>query len=247
MKFYEDVHKYIENDVEFTPVTYFLKSFKPWVDWDKEAEKKAKKLGISKEALLAEWDEKKRKAAERGTAFHKKMEDKYLQSAEGIMVGDVKCPVSYVSTVKGVKEDTEMKLLDNTVYTEKMIWSRIYGICGTADLVEVVNGRINVRDYKTNAKLDFESWKHPVLGSRKLKFPVNHLDDCNFNEYQLQVNLYMYMLLRANRHLKMGDMEILHITFDEENDTHTITPYKCKDLQKEARAMLDSFKRKKGY
>ena len=57
-------------------------------------------------------------------------------------------------TANGIKEDKEMKLQDNTVYSEKMIWSKKYGICGTADLVEVVNGRINIKDYKTNAKLD---------------------------------------------------------------------------------------------
>lgn len=244
MKFYEEPHKYVENEIEYTPVTYFLKSFQPWVDWDKEAEKKAKKLGISKEELLKQWNDKKTKAAERGTAFHKEMEDSYLKS-EGIKVADTLCPVAYTPTINGVKDDPNMKLQDNTVYTEKMIWSRIYRLCGTADLVEVVNGKINVKDYKTNEKLDFESYKHPILGSKKLKYPVGNLDDCHFSIYSLQVNVYMYMLLQANRNLKMGNMEILHIKFNEDG-TKTITTHKVKDLQKEVKSMLEVFKAKRG-
>jgi hypothetical protein len=245
MRFYEDRHKYIDDNVEFTPVTYFLKSFQPWVDWGKEAEKKAKKLGITKEELLKQWDDKKNKAAQKGTAFHKVMEDKYNSQRETV-VSDVLCPISSVATVNGIKEDSSIKLEDNTVYTEKMVWSKKYKICGTADLVEVINGKINVKDYKTNQKLDFESWKHPILGSRKLKHPVGGLDDCNFNIYQLQLNVYMYMLLQQNKKLKIGNMEILHVIFDEDGG-HKIVSYKVKNLQKEVKAMLDTFKEKKGY
>lgn len=243
MIFYEDTHKYVDNDIEYTPVTYLLKTFQQWVDWDKEAEKKAKKLGISKEELKQQWKDKADKAAAKGTAFHKVMEDKYLKS-DSILVSDTSCSVSYTPTNMGVKEDKEMKLKDNTVYTEKLIWSRIYKVCGTADLVEVVNGKIHVKDYKTNEKLDKESWKHPVLGSKKLKFPVSSLDDCSFNIYQLQLNVYMYMLLQANRNLEMGTMEILHIKFKEDG-SHDIEVHKVKDLQKEVKAIFEAFKLRK--
>lgn len=246
MRFYEEAHKYIEDDQEFTPVTYFLKYFQPWVDWDKEAEKKAKKLGITKEELLKQWEDKRNKSAEKGTQFHKMMEDKYLASTEGILVADTICPISSVSTIDGIKEDLSMKLEDNTIYTEKMIWSKKYRICGTADLVEVVDGKINVKDYKTNEKLEFESWKHPVLGSKKLKYPVQSLDDCNGSIYQLQVNTYMYLLLQQNRHLKIGNMELLHVIFKDDG-SHEIVPYKVKPMLKEVSSMLEVFKLKKGY
>lgn len=245
MIFYESTHKYIEDGQEFTPVTYFIKSFQEWVDWDKEAEKKAKKLGIPKEELLKQWETNRNNASEKGTRFHKKMEDKYLISTEGIQVNDTILPVSYVNTIDGVKEDKSIKLEDNTVYTEKMIWSNKYKICGTADLVEVVDGKINIKDYKTNAKLEFEAWKHPLKGSKKLKYPVNSLDDCNGSIYQLQLNVYMYMLLMQNRHLKMGDMTLLHVVFEEgsENEFKMI-PYTVKPLIKEVGAMLEYYRQK---
>ena len=246
MRFYEQSHKYIENDIEFTPVTYFLKSFQPYVDWDKEAEKKAKKLKITKEELLKQWEDKRNKAAEKGTKFHKRMENKYV-SDEQVIVDNTACVVSSIATIEGVKDDNSMKLENNTVYSEKMIWSPKYKICGTADLVEVVDGKINVKDYKTNEKLDFESWKHPILGSKKLKMPVQHLDDCNGSLYQLQINIYMYMLLQQNRHLKLGKMEILHIVFDpEDEEQFKIVTHDVKNLQKEVKTMFDVFQLNKG-
>lgn len=242
MKFIEESHEYTDGEIKYTPVTYFLKYFQPWVDWDNEAAKKAKKLGITKEELLKQWDEKRDNAARKGTAFHKMMEDE-MNSKLGIEIEGVSYPINAVETIEGVKEDKDAKLLDNTIYTEKMIWSPKYKICGTADLVEVIDGKINIKDYKTNEKLDWEAWKHPVKGPAKLKYPVSSLDDCKGNVYQLQLNTYMYMLLMQNRHLKMGKMEILHIVFKEDGKFEII-PYKVKNLLKEVSLMLDLFRQK---
>lgn len=233
MNFIEETHKYTTDaGIEYTPVTYLLKSFQEWVDWDSVAAKKAKKDGTTKEALLEQWATKRDKAAARGTAYHKMKEDELLNSGEGRIVG-------YGVDSNGIKIDTTMLLDDNTIYAEKMIWSNRYEVCGTADLVEVVEGRINIKDYKTNEKLDFESYKHWKDGSKRLLGPVQHLDDCNFNHYQLQVNLYMYMLLQQNRHLKMGKMEILHVIFDENNVYKETREYPILNMQREAKNMLE--------
>jgi hypothetical protein len=234
MKFIEHSHKYIDDEgIEYVPVTSLLKRQQEKVDWDAVAAKKAKKDGTTKEALLAQWADKRDRAADRGTAYHKIREQQVLASTEGIIVG-------YHTDSTGTKADSTMLLDNNTTYVEKMIWSKKYSVCGTADLVEVVDGRINVKDYKTNEKLDFESWKHPRTGPKRLLFPVQHLDDCNFNLYQLQVNLYMYMLLQQNRHLKMGKMEILHIIFNEDRSFKEERSYPALNMQREARNILDN-------
>ena len=46
-----------------------------------------------------------------------------------------------------------------------------------------------------------------------------------------------------NRHLKMGDMYILHILFNEDG-THSIVPHKVKNLLKEVGLMLEVFRKK---
>lgn len=245
MKFYESSHIYIEDDVQYTSATTLLKSYRQYVNWDEIAEKKAKKLGMTKEALLKQWADKRDKAAERGTKFHKFMEDGYISNAN-VVVSDVLCNVNSIATVDNVKEDNITKLENNKIYLEKMIWSSKYRICGTADLVEVVNGKINVKDYKTNEKWETESWKHPILGSKKLRYPVNSLDDCDVSVYELQVNLYMFMLLQKNRNLKIGNMELLHVSFDEDGK-HSIKTHKVKNLQKEIKLLLEDYKTKKGF
>lgn len=242
MKFIEDVHKYINEGTEFVPVTTFLKSFQEKQDWDAIAEKKAKKDGVSKEELLAQWEDKRNKAAQKGTAFHKMMEEKYQEDKWIEEDGD-RYQVHWVPTIDGIKEDQQLVLEDGKIYTEKMVWSNTYKICGTADLVEVKRGRIHVKDYKTNEKLEFSAWKHPnpAIGTKKLLSPVNTLDDCNGNIYYLQLNLYMYMLLKHNRHLKMGTMEILHITYDEQGKANKPIRYPVPNLQRQIELMLKSF------
>lgn len=242
MKFIESSHKYTDGISDFVPVTYLIKQFQEKQDWDKIAEKKAKKDGITKEELLAQWADKRDKAALKGTNFHKMMEQKY-QTAPVMEVEGDQCQVKWIDTIDGVKEDQSLLLEDNHVYTEKMIWSNVYKVCGTADLVEVVKGKINIKDYKTNEKMEFESWTHPnpAIGKRKLLSPFNNLDDCNFNIYQIQLNVYMWMLLRHNRHLKIGKMEILHILFDDNDQPVDTIAYKVDNLQPQIATMLKKY------
>lgn len=244
MRFVENVHKYLGEDGEYTPVTYFIKSFQPYVDWEAKCRAKAKKLGITYEELRAQWDKTRDDAATKGTNFHKKMED--LMIADGkVKVSDREYPLTHYETFAGIKEDSSMELKDNTVYAEKMIWSKKYKVCGTADLVQVIDGRIHVLDYKTNKKLDKESWRNPRTGAKqKLLKPVSDLDDCNYNVYQLQLNTYMYMLLQANRKLKMGSMIILHIV-DQEDGSKQVVPHPVANLQGHVKAMFEHFKTKK--
>lgn len=245
MKFVEKTHRYIEGDAEFLPVTYFLKTFQEKVDWDAIAEKKAKKDGVSKEELLKQWEVKRDKAAAKGTAFHKRMEEQY-QDKGVVEIDGIGYGVKWFDTIDGIKEDPTNTLEDGKIYTEKMIWSYTYKICGTADLVEVIDGKIHVKDYKTNEKLEFESYRHPnpKIGKRKLEFPLSHLDDCNYNVYQLQLNTYMYMLLQHNRNLKLGSMTILHVVYNEDGSEKEVKEYPVANLQKEVKNMLMVFKNK---
>ena len=148
-------------------------------------------------------------------------------------------PICNTGVIDGLKVDTVEKLNDNSVYVEKMIWSKIHKLCGTADLVEVVDGYIHIKDYKTNEKIPFESYRDPkTRKTKRLLSPLKHLDDCKGNLYQLQLNMYMYMLLQQNPHLKMGTMTLLHIKFDEEGKPVDYEPIKCVNLQKEIKSML---------
>jgi hypothetical protein len=111
-----------------------------------------------------------------------------------------------------------LQKLDSGIYPEHMVYLRSAGICGQSDLVEVVNGKVNIIDYKTNKEIKTEAFTNWEGISEKMLDPVSHLDDCNFNHYALQLSIYMYIILKHNPKLKPGRIFIHHITFKQEKE-----------------------------
>jgi hypothetical protein len=100
-----------------------------------------------------------------------------------------------------------------------MVYLKSAGICGQSDLVEVVDDTVHITDYKTNKKIDKTSFVNWEGISKKMLVPVAHLDDCNLNHYNLQLSIYMYIILKHNPTLKAGKLIIHHISFEEEEQT----------------------------
>ena len=117
----------------------------------------------------------------------------------------------------GVKIAPNQKL-EPGVYREHFAYLKSACICGQADLVEVVNGKVNITDYKTNKEIKekgFVNWEG--ITSKMFK-PLTHLDDCNLNHYNIQLSLYMYIILKHNPKLKPGKLTIQHVSFEKEKD-----------------------------
>lgn len=232
MRFIEEKHVYLNDQDEcYTSVTTLVKKFEPEKNWDEIAANYAKKHKKSVEQVKADWAEEGRKAIEKGTAFHNKMEALYNDQLVW-KVEDEDCVVCPSPIVNGVKHAKSLKL-EKGVYPELLIFSHKYKIAGQADLVEVVKGKINIKDYKTSKEIKKESFKHWKNGYEMMLYPVNNLMNCNFSHYCLQLNLYMFMLKAHNPNLKQGVMEIHHITDDG------VKIHKVPDLQKDIKRLLD--------
>ena len=57
---------------------------------------------------------------------------------------------------------------------------------------------------------------------------TSHLDDCNLKHYNLQLSLYAYIIKKHNPKLKVGDLQIQHVTFEKEGENkfgYPITKY----------------------
>jgi hypothetical protein len=65
--------------------------------------------------------------------------------------------------------------------------------------------------------------------SEKMLPPVDHLDDCNFNHYALQLSIYMYIILKHNPKLQPGSIYIHHILFETESQDKYGYPIVKKD------------------
>jgi hypothetical protein len=223
IKFNADNHSYTSIDgeaIDWISVTTLVSHFKKPFDAKKVAEKvskskKSKWSGIDPNTIQQIWSNEADRSILLGTWYHNQREIDLCSLAslerEGVTV-----PVFKPSEVtQGVKIAPSQKL-EPGVYPEHMVYLRSVGICGQSDLVEVVNGKVNIIDYKTNKEIKKESYTNWEGQSEKMLPPVDSLDDCNFYHYALQLSIYMYIILKHNPKLKPGRIFIHHISFEIE-------------------------------
>ena len=234
--FTEEDHSYKSfnqnNAIDWISVTTLTSYFKEPFDAKKIAQKVSKRknskwYGMTPKKIQQVWKKESERAMALGTFYHNQREDD-LCSLASIERNGVTVPIfSPILKDKGVKISPNQKL-DPGVYPEHMVYLKSAGICGQSDLVEVVEGKVSIIDYKTNKEIKMQSYKDWEGISQKMKFPVNHLDDCNFNHYALQLSIYMYIILKHNPKLRPGPMYIHHVQFEEDGkDEHgyPITTY----------------------
>jgi hypothetical protein len=236
IKFNADNHSYSSIDgeaIDWISVTTLVSHFKKPFDAKKVAEKvskskKSKWAGVDPTIIQQIWTNESDRSLMLGTWYHNQREADLCSLAsierEGITV-----PVFKPSEVtQGVKMAPSQKL-EPGVYPEHMVYLRSVGICGQSDLVEVVNGKVNIIDYKTNKEIKKESYTNWEGQSEKMLPPVDSLDDCNFYHYALQLSIYMYIILKHNPKLKPGRIFIHHISFEIEAEDNWGYPLIKKD------------------
>ena len=214
-------HEYVSSDgdqIDWISVTSFIGQFKKPFDADSQAvksskNKKSKWYGLSPEEIKQAWKNEGKRATDLGTWYHNQREDDLCELAT-IQKEGVTIPVVKPVITDGVKIAPDQKLQDG-LYPEHMVYLKSAGLCGQSDVVGVFNGMVNIIDYKTNKEIKdkgFTTWEGIT---EKMLSPVGHLDDCNLNHYNLQLSLYMYIILKHNPKLKAGKLIIHHIVFDE--------------------------------
>jgi hypothetical protein len=234
--FNADDHSYKSIDdenIKWISVTTLVSHFKKPFDAKKIAAKVSKNknskwFGIDPTIIQQIWDSEADRSIVLGSWYHNQREADLCALAsmerEGVTV-----PVFKPNEVKeGVKVAPSQKL-EPGVYPEHMVYLRSAGICGQSDLVEVVNGKVNIIDYKTNKEIKKESYVNYEGISDKMAPPVDSLDDCNFYHYALQLSIYMYIILKHNPKLKPGRIFIHHITFEIEREDNWGYPVTKRD------------------
>ena len=101
------------------------------------------------------------------------------------------------------------------MYIQHFVYLNSAGLCGQADLVSIVNGKINILDYKTNKEIKEKGFTNWEGITSKMYNPVSHLDDCNLNHYNLQLSIYAYIIKKHNPKLKVGKLNIQHVKFKQ--------------------------------
>jgi ATP-dependent exoDNAse (exonuclease V) beta subunit len=220
--FKEEGHVYESRDeekIDWTSVTSFISKFKPKFDAKAQAKKSAtnkhsKWYGMTEKEILAAWDAETERAINLGNWYHNQRESDILDF-NTIQRDGVELPIiKPIVKDNGVKIAPEQRLNDG-VYPEHFVYLKSLGLCGQADLVEIVNGEINITDYKTNKEIKESGFTNWEGITSKMYNPVNHLDDCNLNHYNLQLSIYAYIIKKHNPKLKIGKLVIQHVKFKQ--------------------------------
>lgn len=188
--------------------------------------------------VLDEWAESNREACERGTKIHAELENSFYSGGKNVKLdkfgigGKFECRKNY----------TELDL-PYGVYPEYLIYRTsddgILNLAGQIDCLVKNGNDIWVIDHKSNRKIDLKSgFNTQSKASIKMKYPLNNLDDCNYNHYQLQLSTYAWMLQKLNPKFVIKDLILNHYDHEGKN-----TIYHCDYLKKEVERMLAQYKK----
>lgn len=219
LKFTAEDHKYrSEDNMNWLSVTSLISNFKQPFNADVIAKKSAKNkkskwYGMTEDNIKLAWKNEAKRATDLGTWYHNCRESDICGLTNMERHGST-IPVFKPIETNGIKHSPNQKLVDG-VYPEHMVYLKSAGICGQSDLVEVIDGKVHITDYKTNKEIKTEGYTSWEGITQKMNSPVSHLDDCHLNHYALQLSMYMYMIIKHNPKLSPGILTIHHILFEE--------------------------------
>ena len=187
--------------------------------------------------IIQSWDNTRDEACEHGTYVHEIMETSFYGNTH-FDLSNFGCPqiCGDYSCIKG-----NYKLdLDNGIYPEFLmsyITPSGLRIAGQADLIVKNGNNISILDWKTNKEIKKRSYYNKTKKKNvMMKFPLNNLEDCNYNIYTLQLSLYAYMIQQLNPEFNIQNLNLVHIARDGKQ-----TVYECKYLKDDIERMLKHY------
>lgn len=246
-KFYEEPHlyTYVEDDGSETPVgisvTTLVGEYEQPFNEDEIAKIKSFKTGIPKNDLIDMWHYERDFACCKGTHTHARNE--YLWRNHTLYEYDknkvieefgydVVAPVW--NKLTKICQSFYDKCKDTLIPLglEQIVGSRDYDIAGAIDFLAYSKklDAIIIIDYKTNKEIKKTSYQNKTMLA-----PLNHILDCNYYHYCLQLAIYK-VLLEHETNLKLSHKKWL-VWINEGNDDFIL--YDCENLEKEALMILE--------
>lgn len=208
--FHEPSHTYyIDGDSKgVISVTGFLHAFFGHFDADGTIDKMMKSpkwpqnkyFGMTKEQIKALWNENGRIASEAGTKMHLAIE-MFMNDATHLIPDDVLESVEWKYFKKFWKDhgdDLEPWRMEYEVFIEEI------KLAGSIDAIfrRKSDGKYLIYDWKRSKEIKTENTFQSGLA------PLDHLPDCNYWHYSLQLNVYRYILEKYYG-LEVADMYLV--------------------------------------
>jgi hypothetical protein len=175
------------------------------------------KRGITTEEVLQEWDDVRNSSTDVGHRIHNALE-KYAIST--------KVDPENVSLKEMIIAVNSLFCEYSKVFQEMVFHSAKYRIAGTADKpcfrTRKIDGTLDIFDYKTNESrgIEYESKYGDYMAN-----PLDHLEDCNYNKYVMQLSIYGVMA-QEMFNCKIGKLALIFIPPTDPNNFRVIpVPY----------------------
>jgi hypothetical protein len=215
IKFVEQTHSYfIDGQPTNSPsVTQLLKRFKREFDSNKAATRVAKKAGVTKETILADWQANNLFSTTIGSMLHKYIENFYNNKKiayEGSLLNltfdqKKKLEEAFPIMVKHFQNFYENNKHLHCVKSEMVVGDvDDTKVCGTSDMFcyNDKTSLFEILDFKTNKKMN----KTTSYGN--LLYPFDDMTEGEINEYTIQLNVYKY-LIEKYTNIKIEALKII--------------------------------------
>jgi len=246
--YFDKDHRYqIDGKFIDYSVTKLLSRWKKPFDADKFSKHIAAKEGVTQADVLALWDFKRDYANHKGTEVHKFIEN-ILERKQTVI--DRSAIVKFFNNRPDFKKKDSVdkyyyevaKTIKNfysfyewyksnfvLIKSEFVVGDIEYNTAGTMDNLsyDLETKSLAIIDYKTNKKFNTSN----DYGEKLLK-PLNHLENCEYVIYSLQLWLYKIMI-EKNTSFKVDKIFIVWFTELE------YKKFDCLNLEKEAKFILE--------
>ena len=188
--FTEADHKYETPDFDdFVSSSGIIHQFFPEFDSEAISERIAAKRGKTPLQLRNEWKANADAACDYGTRCH--------EVAEYIFTDRL----SELHTPRNPKEQNTFAVAWNAVQMlkeqyqsigcELIVFSERLRVCGTLDLLmyDPATNTVLILDWKTNREI-----KQSAFKGEKGFAPIQHLENCNYHHYSLQLSIYEFLM-----------------------------------------------------
>jgi len=199
--FIQEGHKYIHDDTgkELLSSTTFISKFFEKFDTEKWSRHIANRDNMTVQEVVDMWGKKNQESRDFGTTVHN-----YAQS----LIKKTKVPEPrtgkekvYFTAINKFFDKENHEFFD----AEKIIGSPVYELGGQIDALSKTDKGIFLVDWKTNKSIDMSGFR-----DRRALEPIDHLQDCNYSKYSLQLSLYRY-ILEKEYNWKVAGQILIHL------------------------------------
>lgn len=220
--FIEDGHYYLCNGKRVgISTTGLIAQYEQEFDSDTISQQVANKKGVSQKEVLEEWRIENLHSTIKGSFIHefaqslwegKEYKFDYSKVPKEIDMNRLKNDIAKLIP-QAINFYNDYKNTYELIGCEIYLGDEDYDECGATDqmMLNKNTGEIVIIDYKTNKKIEYESFGH-----KKMLIPLQEFDDCNYIHYSFQLNDYKYKF-EKNTNLKVSETFIVYFNINADN------------------------------